>query len=364
MEELQETIGALAATVERNVDAAIQSVVNVDEAAAAEVIRSDREIDEAEVRAEEEALKIVALHQPVADDLRFIITMLKVNHELERIGDLAAEIAESVHRLREGAVGAYADDLRALTRETRSMVSRCVQALRQRDEVLAREVWRNDDTVDALMVRLGQRLQDDAAAGADAQSLFALFGMVRALERMADHATNVAKDVIYLVEGRIVRHRAGEFTQRAAGGLLRVLFVCVHNSARSQMAAAWLNHLHGDRFDADSAGLHPGELNPLAVAVMKEAGIDISANRTQDVSDAVQTGRPLDYLITVCAEAEAGKCPVVPSEAETLHWTFDDPSAFTGSREEKLRETRRVRDEIRARVEQWVADLTAGHAPA
>ena len=101
-----------------------------------------------------------------------------------------------------------------------------------------------------------------------------------------------------------------------------ILFVCIHNSARSQMAEAILNHLAGDRFSAESAGLEPGKLNPLAVEAMKEMGIDISRKKTQDVFDLYKQGRRFTYVITVCDEASSERCPLFPGISKKLHWSF------------------------------------------
>lgn len=136
----------------------------------------------------------------------------------------------------------------------------------------------------------------------------------------------------------------------------RVLFVCVHNSARSQMAEAFLNSLAGDRFYAESAGMEPGVLNPLAVEVMREVGIDISGNATKGVFDKYRKGELFSYVITVCDEASAEMCPVFPGlRTETLHWSFEDPASFTGTHEERLERTRRVRDGIREKILEFMA---------
>lgn len=134
----------------------------------------------------------------------------------------------------------------------------------------------------------------------------------------------------------------------------RVLFVCVHNSARSQMAEAFLKQMAGDRFEVESAGLEPGELNPVAVEVMKEAGIDISQNKAKSVFDFYKQGRSYDYVITVCDESQSGACPVFPGKGERLHWGFDDPSGFQGTREDRTQKTREVRDRIRRRIVEWL----------
>jgi len=137
----------------------------------------------------------------------------------------------------------------------------------------------------------------------------------------------------------------------------KVLFVCVHNSARSQMAEAWANHLCGDFFEAQSAGLEPGTLNPLVVEVMKEKGIDISSKSTQGVSELIKRGETFSYVITVCDGASAEKCPIFPGLSQRLHWNFPDPSKATGTKEEKLAQIRTVRDAIKARIENWCSSV-------
>jgi arsenate reductase len=138
-----------------------------------------------------------------------------------------------------------------------------------------------------------------------------------------------------------------------------VLFLCIHNSARSQMAAAFLRRAGGDRFEVESAGLEPGRLNPLAVEAMRRAGIDIGESPTQSVFELFKQGRRFHYVISVCDEASAERCPIFPGMMERLNWSFPDPSAFTGSDEERLRQTIAVRDQISARIEEWLGELAA-----
>lgn len=139
----------------------------------------------------------------------------------------------------------------------------------------------------------------------------------------------------------------------------KVIFICIHNSARSQMAEAWLNELCGETFVAQSAGLEPGTLNPQVVEVMKEVGIDISHKGTQAVFDVFKSGQLFAYVITVCDETSAERCPIFPGPGQRLHWSFPDPSAVTGSPEQKLGQIRQIRDQIRIRVESWCAEVCA-----
>jgi arsenate reductase len=133
----------------------------------------------------------------------------------------------------------------------------------------------------------------------------------------------------------------------------RVLFICVHNSARSQMAAALLNKSCGEFFEAESAGLEPGTVNPLVIEALQEIGINLSKNETQRVLDVWKSGQMFQFVVTVCSEAEAEGCPIFPGVTTRLHWPFDDPSRFTGTHEERLEQTRRVRDEIHAKIDSF-----------
>jgi arsenate reductase len=146
---------------------------------------------------------------------------------------------------------------------------------------------------------------------------------------------------------------AFHFRRRHKMAKQKVLFVCVHNSARSQMAEAWLNELAGDKFEAHSAGIEAGELNPLAVMAMDEVGIDISRKRTRSVFDVLKSGELYSWVITVCDEAAAERCPVFPGFAKRLHWSFPDPSALPGTMEEKRAAVRKIRDDIKAAVGKW-----------
>jgi arsenate reductase (thioredoxin) len=128
----------------------------------------------------------------------------------------------------------------------------------------------------------------------------------------------------------------------------RALFLCTHNSARSQMAEGLLRHLGGERFDAFSAGTEATRVRPLAIRAMAELGIDIAGQESKTL--ARYLGEPFDAVITVCDAANEA-CPVFPGARRRLHWSFEDPSRATGSEEEQLAVYRRVRDEIRARIE-------------
>jgi arsenate reductase len=137
----------------------------------------------------------------------------------------------------------------------------------------------------------------------------------------------------------------------------QVLFVCVGNTARSQMAEAFLNRICPDDFAAESAGLDPGTLNPLAIAAMREVDLDISAHKTKSAFDLFKAGRLYSYVITVCDETSAERCPIFPGSSRRLHWSFADPASFQGPWEERLARTRVVRDEIHAQISVWCKEV-------
>ena len=136
----------------------------------------------------------------------------------------------------------------------------------------------------------------------------------------------------------------------------KVLFLCIHNSARSQMAEAYLKQFGDNKFIVESAGIESGTLNPFAVEAMMGDGIDISGNKTKSVFDFHKEGRAYDYVITVCDEGNAARCPVFPGLHKKLHWNFEDPSSVNGTPDEKLAVAVKVRDQIKAKVLEFIKE--------
>ncbi|NTW71339.1 MAG: arsenate reductase ArsC [Eubacteriaceae bacterium] len=135
---------------------------------------------------------------------------------------------------------------------------------------------------------------------------------------------------------------------------IKVLFVCVHNSFRSQIAETILNHKYGEHFIAESAGLEKKEISPLAIQVMKEYGIDISQHSVDSVFDFYKEGRLYHYIITVCSKEVEAQCPIFPGIRNRMNWDLEDPEEFTGTLEEKLEEARILRDKIETLVDEFV----------
>jgi len=137
----------------------------------------------------------------------------------------------------------------------------------------------------------------------------------------------------------------------------RVMFICIHNSGRSQMGEAFLRHMAADRFDIASAGIESGTLNPLVVKAMEEVGVSMEGHYSKKAQDFVDRGDRFDYVITVCDESSAERCPMFPGKHVRMHWGFPDPSALTGTDEEKLAGIRPIRDEIRKKVTEFIHSI-------
>ncbi|TAN13015.1 MAG: arsenate reductase ArsC [Chitinophagaceae bacterium] len=136
----------------------------------------------------------------------------------------------------------------------------------------------------------------------------------------------------------------------------KILFVCVHNSARSQIAEAFLNKFGKEQFEAESAGIEPGRLNLYVIEAMAEKGIDIKGKTTTAAIDLIKQGKQYDVVITVCDETSAEKCPVFPGETKRIAWSFPDPSRFTGIKDQIMEQTRQVRDAIEQKVKDFVQE--------
>jgi phosphate transport system protein len=214
IERLKKHILSLGAVVEESVQRAVRAISERDGTLAQRVIEEDVSTDQMEVEVEEECLKILALHQPVAIDLRFIVAVLKINNDLERIGDLAVNIAERAaflaSRNHDGLVTLF--DFEEMAAKTQAMLKLSLDALVNVDAGLARYVCAADDEVDAMNRQMYHQVEDAIRAHPEQMdALIHMLSISRHLERIADHATNIAEDVIYMIEGVIVRHRTEDY---------------------------------------------------------------------------------------------------------------------------------------------------------
>lgn len=146
-------------------------------------------------------------------------------------------------------------------------------------------------------------------------------------------------------------------TNMVQNNKIKVLFVCTHNSSRSQMAEEYLKKIGGDRFEVESAGLEPTSVNPLVIAAMKEEGIDLSTKKTQAVWNLFREGKFYNYVITVCDRKNEKQCPIFPKPFVQLKWSFPDPESFSGNESQKMEQIRSLRDAIRSRIEKFVEEV-------
>lgn len=212
LDRLKKKILALGAIVEERVRMAIKAMETRDRDLAKKVIESDDEIDQIEVDVEEGCLKILALYQPVAIDLRFIVAVIKINNDLERIGDIAVNIAERAAFLATQGKLDIPFDFAGMAEKTQSMLKKSLDSLVNMDADLAWEVGAADDEVDAINRDMYLQVQDGIRKNIDRmECLIHLLQASRHLERIADHATNIAEDVIYMINGEIVRHHAEDY---------------------------------------------------------------------------------------------------------------------------------------------------------
>lgn len=218
LDRLKKKILSLSALVEQRVRQAVKSVEERDGQLAQQVIDGDDQIDHAEVEIEEDCLKILALHQPVAVDLRFIVAVLKINNDLERIGDLAVNIAERAVYLATSDTPGLLFDFPGEAAKGHAMLRNSLDALVNLDPRLARQVCADDDEVDAINRQIYEQVKEEIRNHPEnLEPLIHLLSISRHIERIADQATNIAEDVIYMVEGKIVRHRTEDYTSGDKG---------------------------------------------------------------------------------------------------------------------------------------------------
>ena len=207
IERLKKNVLSLCALVEDQVQMALRAVLDRDEELVSEIEKRDLDIDQREIEVEEECMKTLALHQPVAVDLRLIIATLKINSDLERIGDMAVNIAHKARDLVSEPPVEVSFDLGAMWAKTQAMLRDSIDALVSMDVEQATAVCRRDDEVDRMKHDIRVEVESSIARHPErVRALLRMLAVARNLERIADLATNIAEDVVYLVEGRIIRH--------------------------------------------------------------------------------------------------------------------------------------------------------------
>ena len=301
-------------------EACIGAFVKRDRQTAYAVILRDRRIDELEKELDRLCLEFLIRQQPVARHLRFAYTTIKVNLELERIGDYAESIARQILKLSNLAATPPFDRYQQLARVAIPMVRDAVKAFVVSDAKLARDVISREEETDALKSTINAELFQLRQEGKLPQeALNPLMTIARRFERAADQATNIAEEVIYMVTGEYQKHHGGE--------TWRMVFIDEHNHCRSQIAEAIGTAMNQPSFIFASAGLDPQPIDPATVEFLKSKGLDISRAKSRSVEhlpnlDAAQ--------IIVALSPSARRAFPKPTKAVCLDWSMPDPSAVTG----------------------------------
>ena len=345
---LREKLLMMGAKVEEMIALAMRAFGERDSLRARQVISLDDEVDDLELVTDDLCLRILAKRQPVASDLRTITIAMKMVTDLERIGDLAVNIAERVTELNDEPSLPMSQEVLAIGEYVRSMLRDALDAFVTKNVEQATRVISRDREVDALYAQALRVLLDKMRADpALISRAIRVQSVAKHLERVGDHATNLAERTIFLLQGVDVRH--GQWSVTRPRG---VLFLCVANAARSQMAEGLARSFRPRSLRAFSAGSQPGAaVHPLAIRVMDEIGIDLRQHRPKSIAD-IPMGE-VDTVVTLCAEEQ---CPKLPSSIANRHsWELPDPATATGTEEEKLARFRTTRDELAKRLRQLIA---------
>ena len=348
LERLRKQILAMGAKVEEMISTSMLALVEHQSAIATEVIQLDHQVNRMEMESDDLCMRILARRQPVASDLRFITCALKLVTDLERIGDLAVNICERVLELDEEPPLKPYFDLPRMAEAAGSMVRDALDAFVKADADRAQDVIERDRVVDAYYAQIFRELL--ACMVRDPRSVFRatrLQSIAKYLERIGDHATNLAEMVIFMVMRQDIRHR-GKLGEPAEPPPPRgVLFLCVRNSARSQMAEGWARKLLPAGVRIFSAGSEPAEtVNRYAVEIMREAGVDIGSQRTKGMDEIPLA--EVDVVVTLCTQEVF---PVLPGSMRRERWNLPDPAAVSGNEQAVKAAFRATRDEIRRRME-------------
>lgn len=347
LQHLREQLLLMGAGVEDLLGICVQALANHDIEGAKTARERDRVIDQLELDIDELCLRVLARRQPVARDLRFIAVALKIVTDLERMGDLGVGICQRALELAaHGGTLQGGPDLLPMANNARQMVREALDALASGDAVAARKIIHRDAVVDAGHALVVRHLL--TAMTKEPQAVYAatrLLSVAMAFERIADHATNLAEMVVFLVRGTDIRHPGRHDLPHEQLLPRGILFVCVANAARSQMAEALARVLLPPHVRVFSAGSAPGlAVHPLAVQVLSEIGIDMAGQRPKAIAEVPLVD--VDLLVTMCEDAQ---CPVVSALARRLDWSLPDPAQAAGG-QGQLEAFRRSRDAIKQQI--------------
>jgi phosphate transport system protein len=367
LQKLVEQMLVLGNMVEQAIQQSVFALQRHDLNTAQRIYGEDQRINEKRYALENECIRLIATQQPMARDIRTLSAILEIITELERIGDYAKGISKIIILIKDDFLDlSLVSDFQHMSELGLDMLRRALDAFVRGDISLARSIPADDDEVDQLYNRiyleLTHRMINDTATIDNANHMM---WVAHNLERMADRVINICERIVYVSTGEmkeldakdgidqlVERSKNNLSNQNSIRNLPRILFLCTHNSARSQMAEAFLRRYAGDRFEVYSAGIEPGQISPFTKLVMEEKGYDLAGHRSKGLIEYMGKVH-FAYLITVCDRAEQ-QCPIFPGMGMRLHWSIEDPNAETGNDERKLDKFRKIRDEIDVRIRTWI----------
>ena len=315
MEALRTRLRRMADLVIKQLEDAVRAFAEGDTKLAYKVVLNDHQIDVLEQHIDRLCQEFLVRHMPVAEYLRFVVSLAKVNSELERIGDYAEAMARRAVTLSASATVPERERIVEMSRVSFQMLREAVDAFVSGDEVKAMRTLDSDPRVDEMNAELFLSLSQPAHPEKDLTVRFALLGLIQRIERVADRACNVAEEAIYVARGQVLRHLPRHD--------IRVLFLCSNNSCRSQMAEGIAHAFAPSTFIFSSAGPDPTGVDPGAVEFLATKGIDISRQRSKGLSDVGHL-RDFHVVVTLSRQAEE-QLPPIPYEAVALNWDVADP---------------------------------------
>jgi len=325
IERIRKKVTDMGALAERALRSCMQALAQRNRQIAYSVVLRDQRIDELEKEIDRLCLEFLVRQQPVAGTLRFAYATIKINLELERVGDYAESMARYILALSDMDLEIPLARYSEIANLAIPMLHDSVRAFVDQDPELARKTIEAEDAVDVLRHRINAELVASLAKQRIPVEAFTpLITIVNRFERVADQAKSICQEVLYICTGEYTKHRGTE--------VFRVLFVDEHNACRSQMAEGIGNSLGQPKFIFGSAGLDPWRLDQAALTFLREKGIDISRNSSR----AVEQVPNLDHYQVIVALAEEARrvFPPPPTKVVCLDWSIRDPSKVTGSAEE------------------------------
>ena len=315
----------MAGLAERALKTSLQALMERNRQLAYVVILRDQYIDELEKEVDRLCLEFLVRQQPAGTHLRFAYATIKINLELERIGDYAESIARQVLKLSSLDPQPSYEKFAAIANLSIPMLQQAVQAFINQNPDLARSTMVIEEEVDLLRNGINAALMQQHQLGKiPLEALTALLTIARRFERVSDQAKNICEEVLYLCTGEYAKHKGTE--------VLRVLFVDIRNACRSQMAEAIANSLGKPEFVFSSAGIDPHPIDPMTVKFLAQKGLDISHHQSKSVSQIPNLDH---YQVIVALAQEAQKVfPPPPTKTVGLDWNVKDPSFVEGSPEE------------------------------